>query len=415
MGRGLSRQQIAILNILDEKHGTASTKTLKIAVGSTISNQSFYRSLQNLEKRGEIRFFRGGRTGGLVCKKHGNVLLVDVDSMIPNLALMKLSAWHNAKGDNVLLRRGTKIPDGFKKYDIAYISCIFSKNARSARRLAKIFSTSIGEVHLGGSGVDLKTTLPDEIERMMPDYDLYPECDYSLGYCSRGCIRKCPFCIVPEKEGHIKAVADIYQFWDRRHKKIVFLDNNIFALPEHFKLIANQVIKEGLRADWNQGLDIRLLDDEKAALLKKMRIQHVKFAWDDVKSEASVRRGIEILKAHGIKMATFYVLVGGPGSTFEDCLYRVNTLRELGQACYVMPYNKEELFKDRRYFYLFRWANARQLFFICTYEEFVNNWENGERNKMAAERRKRIETEKHPPPVIHGFELNTFKYILEYT
>jgi hypothetical protein len=114
-------------------------------------------------------------------------------------------------------------------------------------------------------------------------------------------------------------------------------------------------------------------------------------------------------------MATFYVLVGGPGSTFEDCLYRVNTLRELGQNCYVMPFNKEELFKDRRYFYLFRWANARQLFFICTYEEFVNNWESGERNKMAAERRKRIETEKHPPPVIHGFELNTFKYILEYT
>ena len=108
MGRGLSKQQIAILNILDEKHGTASTKTLKIAMGSTISNQSFYRSLQNLEKRGEIRFFRGGRVGGLVCKKHGNVLLVDVDSMIPNLALMKLSAWHNAKGDNVTLQKGKK-------------------------------------------------------------------------------------------------------------------------------------------------------------------------------------------------------------------------------------------------------------------------------------------------------------------
>lgn len=320
-----------------------------------------------------------------------NILLLDVDSTIPNLALMKISAWEKKQGNKTVLVRGIHPETSLNKWidpcSKVYISCVFQKNKDDAIRMSKQFSEC--EVHLGGSGVDLTTTLPDEIERMMPDYDLYPECDYSMGYTTRGCIRKCPFCIVPTKEGSIRAVADIYQFWDRRHKKIVFLDNNIFALPEHFKLIANQVIKEGLQSDWNQGLDIRLLDDEKAALLKKMRIQHVKFAWDDVKSEPFVRRGIEILKAHGIKMATFYVLVGGLGSTFEDCLYRVNTLRELGQNCYVMPYNKEELFQDRRYFYLSRWANARKVYHSCTYEEFVRDLEikiiNNESNRNQSE------------------------------
>lgn len=401
MSRGLSGLQRSILEALEQKKGMASTKTLKIAIGR-VSYQSFYRSLNSLEKRNLIVWYRehGGphSQGGLVSLKRANILLVDVDSVIPNLALMKLSAFHKAQGDNVDLHRGPKVPIKIE-YDVVYISCIFKENARKARRLAKRFPNA--KVHLGGSGVDLKATLPDEIEHLMPDYDLYPECNYSMGYTMRGCIRDCEYCIVREKEGKAHAVADIYEFWDRRHRKIVLLDNNILALPEHFKKIAGQIIKEGLRVDFQQGLDIRLLDDEKAALLKAMKMHDPRFAFDDTSHERAVLRGIELLKKHGINRSNFYVLAGFE-SGFEDALYRVNRLRELGQMVFVMSYNKEELEVDKRYSYLRRWANARAVFASCTFEEYVRAKENGVQKQIDAARKEGKNREKQLHPILQG-------------
>jgi len=400
MGRGISGLQKSILEVLNEKKGMASTKALKKAIGR-VSDQSFYRSLNSLQKRNLIAWYKehGGphSQGGLVSLKRVNVLLVDVDSVIPNLALMKLSAFHKAQGDNVDLSRGPKVPSKIE-YDIVYISCIFSRNGRAARRLAKRFPNA--KVHLGGSGVDLKTTLPDEIEHLMPDYELYPECDYSMGYTMRGCIRNCEFCIVPKKDGKAHHVSDIYEFWDRRHKKIVLLDDNILALPQHFKKIAKQIIKEGLRVDFQSGFDVRLLNDDNAKIIKSLRIHEPTFAWDELDMENAVLRGIEILKRNGINRAIWYVLVGF-NTTFEDALYRVNRLRELGQRVYVMLYNKEEL-EDRRYSHLRDWANARMSFASCTFDEYVRTRENGVQKQMAAARKERKKREKQLHPILQG-------------
>ena len=410
MSRGLSKLQHLILKILDEKHGMTSTRTLKTAMGSTISNQSFYRSIQSLEKRGEIKFYRGGRAGGLVCRKHGNVLLIDVDSKIPNLALMKLSAYHKAQGDAVDLLKGLKIADRFEKYDLVYISCVFTKNARAARRLAKRLSTSM-EVHIGGSGFDLVTTLPDEIEHLMPDYELY-ECDYSIGFTMRGCTRSCSFCIVREKEGYAHPVGDIYNFYNPKFKskKIVLLDNNILALPHHFVKIANQIKKENLCVDWNQGLDLKLVTPENAKILASLRFSpYMRFAWDNIKSEPQIRRGIQILKENGALKypAVFYVLCGYD-STFEEDLYRVNTLRDLGQKAFLMVYDRK-LLHEPRYLHLSNWTNVRVHYWTRAFDEYCKNKENGVQKQKAAERKQRLETKNNPPPILHGMDIRSIK------
>ena len=403
--------QRSILQILDEKHGMTSTKTLKTAMHNDICDQSFYRSLNSLEKRGLIWWHRehGGpqSSSGLVCLKHGSVLLIDADSTIPNIALMKLSAYHKTRGDTVDLHRGLKMPSKID-YDIVYISCIYTHHARAARRLAKLLSTSC-EVHLGGSGVDLKTTLPDEIEHLMPDYVLYPECNYSIGYTMRGCIRSCDFCQVRGKEGYAHPVADIYEFWDRRHKKLVLLDNNILALPDWFKKIAGQIKKENLRVDWNQGLDLRLVNEENAKILAGLHFSpYMRFAWDDIKSEPMIRRGIEILKAAGIKQAMFYVLCDF-NSTFEEDLYRINTLKDLGMKAFVMLYNKE-LLKDKRYNSLMNFSNARMHFYTQTFEEYCTGREDGTYKLKAQERKQRLEIKKNPPPVLHGIDISSIEF-----
>jgi hypothetical protein len=131
-----------------------------------------------------------------VVKREPDVLLVDVDSRIPNLALMKLSAWHKRQGYEVLLfrcRGKQVIPRVEARW--TYISCVFSWNAPFAIKLAEILPNA----QIGGSGVG-DTKLPNEIEHMMPDYELYG-CDYSMGYTTRGCIRRCDFCLVWRVEG----------------------------------------------------------------------------------------------------------------------------------------------------------------------------------------------------------------------
>ncbi|GAI75974.1 unnamed protein product, partial [marine sediment metagenome] len=159
----------------------------------------------------------------------------------PNLALMKLSAFHRARGDEIFfnfpLIQAEKI----------YASCVFTWNAKQAN------SRFPPGTAMGGSGVDLHSELPPEIEHIMPDYSLYPM-DFSLGFTSRGCFRRCPWCIVPEKEGALKPWASIYEFWERRHKKIVLLDNNLLAAPNWQTTFA-ELIKEQVEVDFNQGLD----------------------------------------------------------------------------------------------------------------------------------------------------------------
>lgn len=259
--------------------------------------------------------------------------LVDVDSKIPNITLMKLSAYHKGQGDEVkifdpLFDRDSNIPDRI------YLSKIFKG------------SDDYGyypdcEVIRGGSGYDLKIKLPEEIEQTYPDYSLYNS-EIAQGFCTRGCTRSCGFCIVPQKEGKLHPVADIHQFW-RGQSHLMLMDNNLTGDTEHFNLIVNQVIRNKIKTDFNQGLDIRYIDDEKAKLLSRVRLWKngkLRFAWDSMDLEQDVMRGIEILTKYMKPWKLmFYILIGYDTTEDED-LYRVEILKSLGIRSFVMPYDK---------------------------------------------------------------------------
>jgi hypothetical protein len=286
------------------------------------------------------------------------ILLVDMDSKIPNLALMKISAWHKAQGDSV----------GFhiENPDKVYISCIFTKNAEQARGIATYYSDA--EIDIGGTGVNLKKELPRKIEYIIPDYDLYPS-TYSQGYTTRGCIRKCQFCVVPEKEGKIKTAQLPWEFHYRCFDTCMIMDNNLFAAPESWQnRVFNWFADEQIKMISPQGWDIRLLTKDRARSLKRIRhIGPIHFAWDNLSDESEVLSGIKLLKEIGFDLkhrVSFYIL-SGFNTTFNEDLYRVQTLRDLGVQSFVMPYRKTKEINA-----LARWANRPWLYWSIPFKDY---------------------------------------------
>lgn len=256
-------------------------------------------------------------------------MLLDLDVTrrrrpFPNLALMKLSSYHKAKGDEVFLNFPLYQPD------ITYASCVFTWNGERGVGLPP-------DAIIGGSGIDLKVELPPEVEHIMPDYSLYPNTDFSLGFTSRGCIRRCPWCIVPEKEGQIKPWARIYEFWAREHRKIILLDNTLLAAP-NWRLTMDDLLAEGIEVDFNQGLDIRLVNEETVGYLKRVKTRQLRFAFDDIAYENAIRKGIELLRANGIPLSklSFYVLVGFNGD--DTAVERMKILQPYNVSVYPMIY-----------------------------------------------------------------------------
>lgn len=302
-------------------------------------------------------------------------LLVDTDSHngFPNLALMKISAWLKETDNNVDLIRGIPEAAPLVHYDQVYISCIFFQNKEAVLDYAAQFPRDT-KVEVGGSGIDLRATLPDAVEHIMPDYDIYG-IDYSLGFTSRGCIRSCDFCIVPKKEGMIYDNAPIDEFLDPRHTKLILLDNNFQASPR-FRENLHEIIMLGLKVNFNQGLDARLMNDEFAALLSETRYYSQSFktrgfhmALDDPRTTKSFLRACDILEGYGIPMRhiMIYILVGF-NTTFEQDMQRIRTVIDRGCVPYVMRYNmvrSPELNRlarwvNRKYYQFVKWQDFRQ-------------------------------------------------------
>ena len=283
--------------------------------------------------------------------------LIDVDGHnFPNIALMKISAWHKSRGDEV----EWCLP--LDRYDIVYQSKVFDDTYSPDIE----WTPQADKIIKGGTGYGLDNKLHDEIEHIYPDYGIYPELtkDTAYGFLTRGCPRGCEFCIVASKEGRRSyKVADLSEFW-RGQRNISLLDPNILACREHPDLL-QQLIDSKACVDFNQGLDIRLTNEQNIALLNRIKVKEIHFAWDNAKDD--LRPYFERYKAlakhkpHG-HYGTVYCLTNF-GSTMEENLYRIYTLRDLGFNPYVMIYDKPNAPKDIRD--LQRWVNNKFIFSSC--------------------------------------------------
>ena len=292
--------------------------------------------------------------------------LIDVDGHnFPNLALMKLSASHKAKGDEV------EWYSPFNHYNRVYMSKVFYNTPDYPYYL------NADEVIKGGTGYALHgaggetfrkeddPSLPDEVEHAYPDYHLYGITDTAYGFLSRGCPRGCDFCIVAKKEGRCsRKVADLSEFWHGQ-KNIVLCDPNILACPD-WKDLLQQLADSKAMVDINQGLDARVLTLEKCEALAKVRIKEIHFAWDRYEDKEKVLPKLEMFAHYSNKPhshnAIVFVLVNHT-STIEQDLERIYTLRELGYWAYVMVYDKAHAAKV--YTDMQRWCNNRFIYASC--------------------------------------------------
>lgn len=293
-----------------------------------------------------------------------NIGLIDVDSHnFPNLALMKISAYHKANGDQV------EWWNGFKHYDRVYQSKVFDETYTEDMP----FCIMSDEIIKGGTGYDLDNKLPDEIEHQYPDYSLYGIGNTSYGFLTRGCPRACPFCIVATKEGRKSVhVADLDEF-HRDQKEIKLLDPNLLACKDHERLL-KQLADSKAKVDFTQGIDARLLTRDNIDLINKIKLKGIHFAWDFVKDEKSVVGGLDLYRKHakhkqsGHGYATVYVLTNYDSSHEVD-LYRVEMLRSIDMEPYIMIFDKPNAPKITKR--LQRYVNNRFIFYSVTWEEYL--------------------------------------------
>lgn len=284
---------------------------------------------------------------------HIRIGLIDVDSHnFPNLCLMKLSAYHKAQGHQVCFW------NPLFYFDVVYKSRVFTDTYSKDN----ITVRNAGQVIKGGTGYGPGPDLPDEIEHSYPDYSLYPQySETAYGFLSRGCPRGCGFCIVGGKEGRkSRKVADLSEFW-RGQREIKLMDANLLACPDHEKLLLQLAGSRAL-VDFSQGLDIRLITRDNVALLNQVRTKAVHFAWDNSDEDLTryFRQFLEWTSIKNPRLRRVYLLTNY-GSTHEQDLYRVETLRQMGFDPYVMIYERPTAPPITRH--LQRWVNNKRLFY----------------------------------------------------
>lgn len=275
----------------------------------------------------------------------------------PNLALMKISAWHKSQGDIV----EWYMP--YLSYDIVYSSKVFTWTEEAS---------PTGVLIRGGSGHGTVNHLPDSMEHIFPDYSMYPAIDYSLGFLTRGCPRKCSWCVVPEKEGNIKPHAHFEEFLRPDSRHVVLMDNNPLAHAHGLSEI-ERLADAKLKVDFNQGLDARIIADnpEIASLLGKLKwLKPLRMACDTKVQMDSIEKAVRMLRESKCTPRRYfcYVLV----NDIEDALERVEFLRDIGVDPFAQPYrdfeNNIEPTQEQKHFA--RWVNHKAVFKSCSWRQY---------------------------------------------
>jgi len=294
-----------------------------------------------------------------------HVLLVEPDyySKYPPIGLLKLSTYHKEKGDTTELVQKNKFPK--KAPDLVYVTSLFTWAWRPVWRAVRVFKAWFpnAEIWLGGLYASL---LPDhaslagadrihqgifyEAEDLKPDYNLVPDWDGSIIFASRGCNNRCVFCAVPRLEGKIHSSKRSIKplIWSE-HTKIIFFDNNILA-SKYWRNIFDEVIELGKFVDFNQGLDSRLLHEEAARKISKMKTGRVRLAYDQASQKRFVKRAIELLYENGVSKRDIlvYVLYNFVESP-DDFFQRICDVLDWGAVCYPMRFQPCDTLKKNSY------------------------------------------------------------------
>ncbi len=289
------------------------------------------------------------------------VSLLQMDGKIPNLALMQIGAYHKSIGDDVGWWHGPLFPS-----DKVYASKIF-----------KYTHDSLPEyVIRGGTGYNLDP-MPEHFKQVKYSggWFLYPNFTSHLGFSERGCRLKCSFCVVPEKDGTPTFESSISDLLTnpKGEDRLNLLDDDFLGHPQNDDVF-EELIDRKLNVCFCQGLNIRTITERQAELLGKVNFWNMKFtfkqvtfAWDNLKDEKSIMRGIERCIQAGIKhyMMQFFILIGFD-STPEEDMHRVMTLANMGADPYVMTYNRDDLYQRR----FQRWVNRREIFNSVKWEDY---------------------------------------------
>lgn len=309
--------------------------------------------------------------------KKKSVRITQIDGKLPNLALMKLSHWHKSRGDKVYFTQSVKKDLFEPDYDIVYGSTIFNFSSKKTELFKKQFPNAI----IGGTGTDNKKTVEDVIDLQRYecfDYDIYPDFQNSIGFSQRGCRLACKFCVVGDKEGRNKSNDSIHNIWrgDPYPRNIVLLDNDFFG-QKGWQEKAQEMIDGKFKVNFNQGINIRLIDEQSCETLPYINYRDVKFknkriytAWDNIGDEKIFMKGVEKLIKHGVPAhhLVIYMIIGfKKGETWDDILYRHKQITDLGAFAYPMVYdnfNREhkrfQKWAIRRYFEFVKWEDYKE-------------------------------------------------------
>jgi len=314
------------------------------------------------------------------------ILLVDIDSRIPNLALRKIQIYHKADTVEYVRVPFHTRPRNWSSNNIksklkgilpyvetaarTYVSCLFKHNRPLAEEISKYKNTIIG-----GPGWDILAKLPEDIDKIVPRIN--------MGYTTRGCNRNCEFCIIPRAEGRLRVVGDIKDFWDGKAKAVSIMDNNILQAPDHFWKIAQQLCKHNLRVDFMQGLDIRCVDRGVCKILETLKFEgSLKFAFDNPNMYGIVEEKILLMREYKIPRDLFFYVLCGFNTTFEEDKKRVEWLVSKGCDPYVMKH--ENIHFDSRYRRLTFWANKVWPQKMYGLDEWLKKSDKGANNARSA-------------------------------